>query len=70
MSGIFTPEESMPHWAQQVNIINPFAYFMRAIRMILLKGSGFKDVLHDLVSVTIYGTILFSLAIWRYRKVA
>jgi ABC-2 type transport system permease protein len=41
MSGLFTPTESMPEWAQQVNILNPFAYFMKVIRMILLKGSGF-----------------------------
>ena len=44
MSGIFTPVESMPDWAQKVNVINPFAYFMKVIRMILLKGSGFADI--------------------------
>ena len=42
MSGVFTPAESMPHWAQKVNLLNPAAYFMRVIRMILLKGSEFQ----------------------------
>jgi ABC-2 type transport system permease protein len=70
MSGIFTPEESMPNWAQQVNIINPIAYFMRAIRMILLKGSGFLDVLPEMASLALYGGIVLILAVWRYRKVA
>ncbi len=70
MSGIFTPIESMPQWAQKIDVINPFAYFMRVNRMILLKGSGFKDILHDLISITIYGILMLSLATWRYRKVA
>ncbi|MFC2114421.1 ABC transporter permease [Bacteroidota bacterium] len=70
MSGIFTPVESMPDWAQKTNIINPFAYFMKAIRMIMLKGSGFFDVLKEMVSLFIYAVVVLSLAVWRYRKVA
>jgi ABC-2 type transport system permease protein len=70
MSGTFTPVESMPSWAQTLNHINPVSYFMRAIRMILLKGSGFKDVLNEIISLCIYAWIILSLAVWRYRKVA
>lgn len=70
MSGIFTPTESMPDWAQRVNIINPLAYFMRVIRMVLLKGSGFTDISKEFISLGIYAVIILSLATWRYRKVA
>ncbi len=70
MSGIFTPEESMPYWAQKVNLLNPFSYFMRVIRMVLLKGSGFREVLNEFLSILIFGTVILSLAIWRYRKIA
>jgi ABC-2 type transport system permease protein len=70
MSGIFTPAESMPHWAQQVNVVNPIAYFMRVIRMILLKGSGFHDIMKDMIAMGIYGAAVLSLAIWRYHKIA
>ena len=70
MSGIFTPTESMPIWAQRVNIINPFYYFMRVIRMILLKGSGFWDISYEFFSLLVYATIMLSLSVWRYRKVA
>jgi ABC-2 type transport system permease protein len=69
MSGIFTPVQSMPTWAQKVNIINPFAYFMRVIRMILLKGSGFRDIQHEFISMLVYATGILGLAIWRYRKI-
>ena len=68
MSGIFTPAESMPDWAQKVNMINPFAYFMRAMRMILLKGSGFTDLSREFFSLSVYAILMFSLSIWRYRK--
>ncbi len=70
MSGIFTPTESMPIWAQRVNIINPFYYFMRVIRMILLKGSGFWDISREFFSLLIYAAIMLSLSVWKYRKVA
>lgn len=70
MSGIFTPVESMPGWAQNLNIINPFAYFIRVIRMILLKGSDMIDISREIVSMSLYALISLSFAVWRYRKVA
>jgi ABC-2 type transport system permease protein len=70
LSGIFTSAESMPHWAQNLNGINPIAYFIRINRMILLKGSGFQDILYDFLSMVGIAIALISLAIWKYRKVA
>jgi len=68
MSGVFTPTESMPAWAQKVNILNPLSYFMKTIRMILLKGSGFSDVAREFYSLLVYGIIIMSLSILNYRK--
>jgi ABC-2 type transport system permease protein len=68
MSGLFTPTESMPKWAQLVNHINPLAYFMRVIRMIILKGSEFRDVSKEIISLGIYAVVALGLATWRYRK--
>lgn len=68
MSGIFTPADSMPDWAQTVNHINPFYYFIRAIRMILLKGSSFANVLPEALSLATYALVIFSLALWKYKK--
>jgi len=68
MSGLFTPVETMPDWAGVINIANPMAYFMRVNRMILLKGSGFYDILPECISISIYALIILSLAVWRYRK--
>jgi ABC-2 type transport system permease protein len=70
MSGIFTPVESMPEWAIKVNTINPVAYFIRVTRMVLLKGSGFADIIREFFALGIYAAIMMSLATWRYRKAA
>jgi ABC-2 type transport system permease protein len=70
MSGIFTPAESMPDWAIKVNTLNPLAYFIRVIRMILLKGSGFSDISREFYALGTYAIIMLFLATWRYRKAA
>ena len=68
MSGLFTPVESMPQWAKNINVINPIAYFIRMIRMIMLKGSGLHDIVKPLIYLGLYGITILSLAVWRYRK--
>jgi ABC-2 type transport system permease protein len=68
MSGLFTPIESMPQWAQHMNFINPIAYFIKVMRMVLLKGSGFADILPQLLSLVIYANVVLMLAVRLYRK--
>ncbi|HUX54747.1 MAG TPA: ABC transporter permease [Williamwhitmania sp.] len=68
MSGIFTSVESMPHWAQEVNVINPIAYFMRVIRMVILKGSGFYEIRHELLAMTIFAIVSLTISIKAFRK--
>jgi len=68
MSGIFTPIESMPKWAQDFDLINPVAYLIRINRMIMLKGSSIYDLGRELLSLAIIALITSVLAINRYRK--
>ena len=68
MSGLFTPVESMPPWAQKIDLINPIYYLIRIIRNVVLKGSGLFDMTRELMRLAFYGLIMFSLAVWRYRK--
>ncbi len=70
MGGIFTPVDSMPHWAQLVDEANPVYHFMRIMRMVVLKGSGLSDLIHEFVALCILGATFLSLALWRYRKTA
>jgi len=70
MSGLFTSIESMPHWAQLLDRLNPLMYFIMIMRMVLLKGSNFTDISRFFWPLVIYAFCSVSLAIWRYRKVA
>lgn len=69
MGGIFTPIESMPDWAQTVTFFNPISHFSRAMRMIMLKGSGLKDVLYTIYVLSGYAFVMLTFAIIRYKKV-
>ena len=68
MSGLFTPVQSMPEWAQVINQANPIAYFIDVMRMVLLKGSVFSDISRQFFSLLILAVLLNTLAVWRYRK--
>lgn len=68
MSGLFTPVDSMPEWAQIVNYANPIAYFIKVMRMVMLKGSGFTDIAPQFFSLLAYGIIALTVAVWSYRK--
>jgi hypothetical protein len=70
MSGIFTPYESMPGWAQEFNRVNPVAYLMRINRMVMLKGSTIHDISTELWSLVIIATTFTFFAVRRYRKTA
>ncbi len=69
MSGLFTPIESMPKWAQIVTEFNPIKYFVEIVRMVMLKGSGFMDILPQLWKTLLYAFIMNGLAVWSYKKV-
>ncbi len=68
MSGIFTPTDSMPLWAQIVDLINPIFYFMKVMRMVLIKGSGFTHILPYLLGLMVLSVLMLTLAIAKYRK--
>ena len=70
MSGIFTPIESMPQWAQSFDLVNPVAYLIKINRMVMLKGSALSDISREIYSLIIIAVAFTSLAVWRYKKTA
>lgn len=68
MSGLFTPIESMPAWAQNLTLLNPIRYFVEFIRMVLLKGAGLAEVLPNVVIITIFAFLINGLAVLSYKK--
>jgi ABC-2 type transport system permease protein len=68
MSGLFTPIENMPLWAQKITLLNPVRYFIEVMRMVMLKGAGFQEIKYHFLIVAGYGVGILGLATWRYRK--
>lgn len=68
LSGMLTPVSSMPIWAQKLTIINPIRYFVDVIRLIFIKGSGFFDIIPQLVTIILFAIIFNIWAIISYRK--
>ncbi|MEN9908115.1 MAG: hypothetical protein RLZZ540_1264 [Bacteroidota bacterium] len=68
MSGLFTPIESMPNWAQQITLFNPIRYFVEIIRMVMLKGATFSDIAKPFSIIVFYAVVINGLAVWSYKK--
>ncbi|MBK8493729.1 MAG: ABC transporter permease [Chitinophagaceae bacterium] len=68
LGGLYTPIESMPEWAKWITKINPVAYFIEVMRMIVLKGSGFSDVKGQFYAVLGLGIVFTGWAVINYRK--
>lgn len=68
MSGFFTPIASMPGWAQFITVFNPLKYMMQVMRMVYLRGSGFAELLPQLITLSVFAFLLNSWAVVSYRK--
>lgn len=70
MSGLFTPIESMPQWAQTITLANPIRYFVEVMRMVLLKGAGLNEIKIHLAIIFGYAVVINGFAVWSYKKVS
>lgn len=70
MGGLFTPIESMPGWAQNMTLMNPVAWFIQIMRMVLLKGAGWAEIDWMVWMLLGMAIIFMMLAMNRYRKVS
>lgn len=68
MSGLFTPINSMPEWAQILTTINPLKYFIQVMRQVYLKGSTFHDLTNQFLALCIFALVLNTWAVLSYKK--
>jgi ABC-2 type transport system permease protein len=68
MGGLFTPIESMPMWAQDLTLANPVAWFIKMMRMVLLKGAGWQEIQHMVFLLIGMGVLFYGVAINQYKK--
>lgn len=68
MSGLFTPVESMPAWAQWLAYANPVTWFIDVMRLVIMKGSEWSDITTHFCVIVCFAVVFNSWAVWNYRK--
>lgn len=68
LSGFMFPFEAMPEPAQWLAQALPLTHFLRVIRGIVLRGSGFEDVAPEALEMAIILAVLVMFASLRFRK--
>lgn len=68
MSGLLTPIESMPQWAQYFTYLLPPRYFISIMRSVFLKGATFYDMRYNFLALAILAVIMNVGAALTYKK--
>ena len=68
MSGLITPVESMPAWAQWITRFLPPRYFVGIMRAVYLKGTTFAELWGDYAVLAVSASVFGLLAALTYRK--
>ncbi len=68
MGGLFTSIDSMPEWAKVITKFNPLRYFIEVMRMVILKGSSFRDISWHMMVIACFALVLNAAAIFNYKK--
>ena len=68
LSGVAFPFRGMPQWAQVIGETLPLTHFIRIVRGITLKGTGFADMQIDVAALAIFMLAAMGLALFRFRR--
>lgn len=68
MSGLLTPVDSMPLWAQRFTLILPPRYFVEILRSVYLKGATVAELWTNYLALAIFAFIFNILAAVTYKK--
>jgi ABC-2 type transport system permease protein len=68
LSGFMFPFRGMPQWAQAIGEALPLTHFLRIVRGITLKGTGFADMHIDVFALVLFMAVAMGLALFRFRR--
>ena len=68
LSGLFTPYQNMPEWAQVISNVSPLKYFIQVLRMTYLKGATFVEMQHLFYPLCTLAVFFNGWAVLSYRK--
>ena len=68
LSGFFFPLQNMPRFLQIISYVIPLRYFLKIIRVLLLKGVGIESITNDVIALAVFGIMIMGAAARRFRK--
>jgi ABC-2 type transport system permease protein len=68
LSGLYTPFDNMPAWAQLLGRGSPLRYAIQVVRFIYLKGSSFSDMISQFLALCGLALFFNGWAVLSYRK--
>jgi ABC-2 type transport system permease protein len=68
LSGFMFPFSGMPGWAQWIGEALPLTHYLRIVRSIMLKGSGFAELQYEVVALFILMLVAMTIAVTRFRR--
>jgi ABC-2 type transport system permease protein len=68
LSGFLFPFRGMPGWAQVAGELLPLTHFLRIVRGILLKGTGWAEAWPQLWPILLFLLVVATIALRRYRQ--
>lgn len=68
LSGLFTPVQSMPQWAQTLTLCNPMRYFIEAMRTLYVRGGTWQSVTLQTTVLAAFALVIDTWAVVSYKK--
>ena len=67
LTGFMFPFRGMPEWVQWLGSVLPNTHFLRIARGVLLKGSGFTEILPEIWPLLAFLVVSMTVGVKRYR---
>lgn len=68
LSGFMFPFRGMPQWAQTLGSFLPLTHYLRLVRGVLLKGSGWMESTYHLWPIILFWLVILVVGLKRYKK--
>ena len=68
LSGFLYPVNNMPMALQWISYLIPMRYFLKILRVLMLKGVGIESIQGDVIALIVFGVVIMGAAALRIRK--
>jgi ABC-2 type transport system permease protein len=68
IGGVYYPITVMPDWLQAIARLLPITYALNAMRLALLTGATWAEILPDLLVLTAFAVVLFPLSLFVFAR--